>query len=205
MIVGAICGRLVCGWLCPFGLVQDLLYKIPFVKKIASFPGDRTLRYLKYLILLVFVIILPLTIVDIVGQGSPFFCKLICPAGTLMGGIPLVATNEILREMVGGLFAWKMAILLLTIIMSMIIYRPFCKYLCPLGAIYAGFNRISAHRLMVDKDSCISCGLCSAACKMGVKPHLHPRDPECIHCGDCVKSCPRQALRMGFVQKHAKR
>ena len=80
-------GRFVCGWLCPFGLIQDLLHKIPFVKKIGTFRGDRLLRKLKYVIFLVFVILLPMFVVDMLGQGAPYFCKLICPAGTLEGGI----------------------------------------------------------------------------------------------------------------------
>ena len=77
MLMGAVFGRFVCGWLCPFGLVQDLLYKIPFVKKLRRLPGDRFLKYLKYVILAGFVIILPLTVLDIVGQGQPWFCKYI--------------------------------------------------------------------------------------------------------------------------------
>lgn len=201
MIIGAICGRFVCGWLCPFGLFQDLLHKIPFFKKLRTFKGDRILRYLKYVILLVFVIILPLTVVDIIGQSSPYFCKLICPSGTLFGGIPLVAKNEALQETIGWLFAWKNVILAVTVILSIIIYRPFCKYICPLGAIYAMFNRISLHRLRIDEDKCTHCGACSKACKMGVEPDKKPCDPECIHCGNCIKACPHNAIQMGFRDK----
>ena len=73
--IGALVGRFVCGWLCPFGLIQDLLHKIPFFKKVETFKFDKHLRKLKYIILLVFVIILPLFLVDILGQGSPYFCK----------------------------------------------------------------------------------------------------------------------------------
>ena len=81
IFVGALLGRLVCGFLCPFGLIQDLLNKIPFPKKIRTFRGDKLLRKLKYVILLVFVVLMPLFVVDIMGQGSPYFCKLICPNG----------------------------------------------------------------------------------------------------------------------------
>lgn len=69
----------------PFGFIQDLLYKIPFVKKVKSFKGDRILRFLKYVILAVFVILLPMFVVDIIGQGDPTFCKYICPAERLRG------------------------------------------------------------------------------------------------------------------------
>ena len=117
MFVGALIGRFVCGWLCPFGLIQDLLHKIPFSKKITSFRGDRILRKLKYLILIVFVILLPMFLVDILGQGAPYFCKLICPAGTLEGGIPLVLLNQSLRSALGWLYVWKNVLLLITIVL----------------------------------------------------------------------------------------
>ena len=107
IFVGALLGRLVCGFLCPFGLIQDLLNKIPFPKKIRTFRGDKLLRKLKYVIFLVFVIILPMFVVDIMGQGAPYFCKLICPAGTLEGGIPLVLLNKSMRSAVGWLYMWK--------------------------------------------------------------------------------------------------
>jgi len=125
-------GRFVCGWLCPFGLIQDLLYKISFFKKIKTFKYDKHLRKLKYFILLIFVIILPMFVVDILGQGSPYFCKLICPIGMLEGGIPLVLLNKSMRGAIGFLYYWKGTILILTILLSIMIYRPFCKYICPL-------------------------------------------------------------------------
>ena len=197
MLLGALLGRFVCGWLCPFGLVQDLLYKIPFIRKINRFPGDKVLRYLKYVILLVFVILMPLFVVDIVGQGAPAFCKYICPSGTLLGGIPLVFKNPGLQAMVGFLFRWKVAILLVTVFLSILIYRPFCKYICPLGATYALFNRASLYRLRVDKDQCVYCGLCAKTCKMGVDPVKTPNSAECIRCGDCARACPKNAIHLG--------
>lgn len=143
LLIGTVLGRVVCGFLCPFGLFQELLHKIPFFKKIKTFRLDKPLRLLKYGILLVFVILLPLFAVDAAGSGSPWFCKLICPAGTLEGGLPLVLSNASLREIVGFLFHWKVAILIVTLVLSILIFRPFCKYICPLGAIYALFNRVS--------------------------------------------------------------
>ena len=118
MIFGSLMGRFVCGWLCPFGLVQDLLHKIPFVKKIKKVPFDRYLRYLKYVILVVFVIAMPLLLVGESGYGSPWFCKLICPSGTLLGGIPLVAKNPGLQRAIGFLFGWKVSILVILLILS---------------------------------------------------------------------------------------
>jgi len=201
IFTGAIFGRFICGWLCPFGLVQDLLHKIPFPKKIKTFKGDKLLRKLKYIILLVFVILLPLFVTDIIGQGSPFFCKFICPAGTLEGGIPLVLLNKVLRGTIGWLYLWKNIILIVTIILSIIIYRPFCKYICPLGAVYSVFNKVSVFRYQLDKSKCTGCTACAKACQMNINPVQSPNSPECIRCGKCIKSCGTGALSSGFISK----
>lgn len=197
MFIGALMGRFVCGWLCPFGLIQDLLHKIPVWKKIETFRGDKLLRKLKYIVLLVFVILLPMILVDILGQGAPYFCKLICPAGTLEGGIPLVLLNKSMQSALGWLYAWKNALLAATIILSLVIYRPFCKYICPLGAVYSVFNPVSVFRYQVDREACINCGACAEICKMQVNPAKHANHPECIRCGACKKVCPAKAIRHG--------
>ena len=195
MFVGALMGRFVCGWLCPFGLIQDLLYKVPFFKKIESFRGDKSARKLKYVILVVFVILLPMFLVDILGPGAPYFCKLICPAGTLEGGIPLVLLNKSMRSAVGWLYAWKNVLLAVTVIFSVLIYRPFCKYICPLGAVYSVFNPVSVFRYRVDDEKCTGCGICAKVCKMQVNPVKNANHPECIRCGVCKASCPVKAIR----------
>lgn len=209
MFIGALMGRFVCGWLCPFGLIQELLHKIPLPKKIHTFRGDRFLRGLKYIIFLVFVILLPMFAVDMLGQGAPYFCKLICPAGTLEGGIPLVLLNDAMRGAVGWLYAWKNVLLAVILILSMVIYRPFCKYICPLGAVYSVFNPISIFRYRVDKAVCTDCGACAKVCKMQVDPVKHPNHPECIRCGSCKKVCPAGAIRFSVkpdpVKSHGTR
>lgn len=197
MVFGALFGRLVCGFLCPFGLAQDLLHRIPG-KKIKRVPFDRALRYLKYVILAVFVLWLPLFAVNIVGQGDPWFCKWICPSGTLMGGTPQMFVNPQLRGAIGFLFGWKMFILLALVVLSVFWYRPFCKYLCPLGAIYAMTNRISLYHYSVDAHKCTDCGACARACKMQVDMHRTPNHPECIRCGDCKQACPEKAISSGI-------
>lgn len=203
IFIGAMLGRVVCGFLCPFGLLQDLLHKIPFPKKIRTFCGDKLLRKLKYVIFIVFVIILPMFVVDIMGQGAPYFCKFICPAGTLEGGIPLVLLNKSMRSAIGWLYAWKSVILVGTVLLSVLIYRPFCKYICPLGAFYSVFNPISVFRYHVDEDKCVHCGKCASECRMQVNPVENANAWECIRCGRCKKVCPTQAISCG-IKNHVK-
>ena len=186
---GAVLGRLVCGFLCPFGLLQDLLHKIPFPKKIRTFKGDKTLRKLKYAVLIVLVIVLPLCV-----KLTPFFCKYLCPSGTV-SGVLLALSDTSLFRMFGSRFAWKACVLGIIVLLSVVIYRPFCKYLCPLGAFYAPFNKVSAVKIQVDAGKCVGCGACEAVCPMNVNPAKTPNHTECIRCGDCVHECPAKALR----------
>jgi ferredoxin-type protein NapH len=194
MMVGALAGRFACGWLCPFGLLQELIYKIPGLRKGKSLPGHRFLKYFKYLILGVLVLALPLIFTDLAGQGTPWFCKLICPAGTLEGGWTLTLFDPRLREAMGWLFTWKSFLLLLLLFLSLVSYRPFCKYLCPLGAVYGLFNPVSCLRLEVKKERCTDCGACEAVCPMSLNPAENPGSPECIRCGKCISACKFGAL-----------
>ena len=195
-LFAVIFGRLICGFLCPFGLIQDLLFKIPFVKKVRELKGEKFLRCLRFIILAVFVIILPMFVIDITGLGKPWFCKYICPVGTLEGGIPLVLMNKTLRSAIGFLFKWKVAILIVILIFSIIIYRPFCRYICPLGAIYGLFNKISFVSYKVDKSKCTKCGVCQKTCKLNIKVYENPNSMDCIRCGECIEACSVKALKM---------
>ena len=180
--------------MCPFGLVQDLLYKIPFMKKMKKLPGDRFLVWIKYMILALFVILLPMFAVDFTGQGEPWFCKYFCPSGILMGGIPLYAVSGGIRRAAGLLYAVRFIMLILLLLLSIMVYRPFCRYLCPLGAIYGFFNPIAFTRYRVDEARCTSCGKCREACKMDIDASLTPNHLLCIRCGDCKKACPENAI-----------
>ncbi len=194
MIFGATVGRLICGWLCPFGLAQDLCHKIPFLTKIKNLPGHKYLRYIKYIVLAVLVLILPAGIKDQTGLGQPWFCEWVCPSGILLGGIPLTIMNVSLQSAIGFRYWWKVTLLILILLLAVKSQRPFCKYLCPLGAVYGLCNPISLYRYHVDKDQCIQCGACQKACGMDIKVWEHPNDPECIRCGSCKTACPTGAI-----------
>ena len=198
VVFGSLAGRFVCGFLCPFGLVQDLLFKIPFCKKISGLPGEKGLRWLRFVFLAVFVVLLPAFVADITGLGEPWFCKFVCPVGTLEGGVPLVLLNSAMRGAAGFLFRWKLLILVLTIFSSIILYRPFCRYVCPLGALYGMFNKISLYRFFVDEKKCTKCGACQKVCKFHIPVYEKPNSMDCIRCGDCKTACPHKAIKTGL-------
>lgn len=235
LVFGALLGRAVCGFLCPFGLLQELLYKIPLMKKVRTFKGDRALRYAKYGFLLFLVILIP-AVMSLSGDAQPAFCKYVCPQGALEGGIPLVLYDRFLGGVqqagapvpslaglsvpgldsvvnaaalrqsgptlkVGLLYFWKIGILVSFLLLSVKIYRPFCRYVCPLGAAYAPFNKLALYRLHFDENACVHCGRCRRACNMDLDPVKQLNHAECVRCGDCVDACPTAALSLGFRKK----
>lgn len=191
LLLGVTLGRTVCGFLCPFGFLQELLYKIP-VPKIGKNRITRALSRLKYMILVVFVILLPIVFKAATKLPVPAFCKYICPAGTLEGGIPLVLLDESLGSLAGVLFTWKVLLMAVILISACLIYRSFCRFLCPLGAIYSLFAPVALLGVTIDEDKCTGCGRCVRTCKMDVK---HVGDMECIQCGECRKECNMDAIR----------
>ena len=198
ILLGVLLGRFICGFLCPFGWFQELLHKIP-TKKLST-KRLKPLTYIKYAVLLFAVVLLPMLVTNDVGMGEPFFCKYLCPQGVLEGAIPLAAVNSGIRAALGALFSWKLCILITVVVLSVIFYRPFCKWLCPLGAFYALLNKVSLFGMKVDKHKCVSCGKCAKACKMDVDVTKAPNHTECIRCGMCVRACPTKAVsfRYGF-------
>lgn len=195
LLFGLALGRWICGWLCPFGWVQDLVYRIPFFKKIRTFPYERYLRWLKYVVLGVLVIGLPL-LSAFKGVLVPYFCKYLCPSGTLFGGIPLAITKY--GSQTGFAFWWKVGVLAAILLVGLLISRPFCRYLCPLGAIYGIFNRIALVHLDYASDKCVDCGKCKTVCPMGIDPTKQFNSAECIRCGRCARSCPVDTLHVRF-------
>ena len=196
ILLGVLLGRLICGFMCPFGWLQDLLHKIPGKK--LSTKKLKPLRYLKYLVLVLTVILLPAFLVNDLGMGDPIFCKFLCPQGVLEGAIPLAATDDGIRAALGRLFSWKLGILVAIIVLSIIFYRPFCKWLCPLGAFYGLMNRVSLLGIKVDHLACTGCGSCAKSCKMDVDIRTAPDNAECIRCGACIGSCPASAISFKY-------
>lgn len=198
MLFGLVLGRVVCGFLCPFGLIQEWIHKLP-VPKLRKGRVTRALSYVKYVLLALLVVLIPLYYA---AQRFPLpaFCKYICPAGTLEGAVALLAhpENEGLFSMLGELFTGKFAILAAVLAACAFVYRAFCRFLCPLGAIYGFFCRIALLGVKVDPDLCTNCGLCVRKCPMDVR---RVGDHECIHCGACAGECPTKAIHWRGARK----
>lgn len=192
-LFGSLPGRFVCGWLCPFGLVQDLLHKIPVFRKRKRLPFHHILKYGKYVVLALLVCV-GSTFLFSGFAKIPAFCKYLCPSGTLFGALPLLGANGQLRSQAGLLFFWKLGILLVILVLSVKVYRPFCQYLCPLGAVYGWFNRFSLVQIHWEKERCSSCMACKKACPMDLSPEEISVSPECIRCGKCTAACPEKCL-----------
>ena len=194
LLFGTLLGRTICGWICPFGLIQELLHKVPTFK-IRKSRLTRALTWLKYAVLTVFAAAVPLWYGLKHGIPVPAFCKYICPAGTLEGaaGLLIGPAGTGLFGMLGAQFTRKFAILMIAGLSCVFCYRSFCRFLCPLGAVYGLFNRFSAAGVRVEKEQCSHCGACVMTCGMDVR---HVGDRECIHCARCVSVCPEKAISL---------
>jgi ferredoxin len=129
--------------------------------------------------------------------AEPWFCKL-CPHGTMEAGIPLVLWDPVqgLRALVSWLYWVKIGILLFVIVAFIAIKRPFCRLICPIGAVYSVFNKGSMlHLTFPGRDACTDCGKCRKVCPMNIDPHESPNQLECIRCNECVTSCPKSGLK----------
>ena len=190
---------------CPLGSLQDnidFLFFLQFLKNqlrhqlIAEYNLLKlNLWDLKYVFLAVFVVFIPLYIGFTKDMTVPGFCKYICPAGTLEGAVGLLANpaNTSLYGMLGIYFTRKFVILAVIGLACVFIYRAFCRFICPLGAIYGLFNKFALIGVKVDESSCTNCGLCVKKCKMDV---LHVNDQECIQCGKCIDVCAKGAISL---------
>ena len=184
--IGAMFGRAVCGWACPFGLFQDLLAGVGPRHKLVRSNRWARMRY---------VVLVGLVAIGALATGSPIFCKL-CPAGTLGAGIPQVILRPFLRQMIGPLYWIKVGLLAVLVLVALFVKRPFCRFLCPLGAVYSPFNRVSLMRMRVDYSACTRCNACKHVCPVDIAIYEHPDSDACIRCLECTR-CPAVSVSYG--------
>lgn len=184
IILGLLVGRMACGWLCPVGLLQELITKI----KSRTVEIPRFFSALPYFNLMILAVLLPYITTE------HWFSKL-CPVGTLIAGIPWVVWNPanpqtgdptIVPGSVGILFLVKIAILVGFLVLFVVAKRPFCRYACPLGVFWSFFNKLSLMRLEVS-PTCTKCGACEKSCPAGLRVYEDPNSRHCIRCLECTK------------------
>jgi uncharacterized protein with FMN-binding domain/polyferredoxin len=181
MLLTIIAGRWFCGWMCAFGAYNDLIYFISkkiFKRKFkVDEKVDSILKYVKYIIL-IFIIIISWTIgSNILGSTSPW---------DVFGQITNLST--VISNLLIGLI-----LLVLITIGAFFIERFFCRYLCPLGAVFAIVSRIGITKINKPKADCGKCRACTMNCSMGLQLYKidGAKGGDCINCLKCTEVCPR--------------
>jgi polyferredoxin len=201
-MVGVAVGRIFCGWACPFGLLQDLLYRLRSPK----WRLPRGANALKYALLLALVIAAPISLGGgaqkagsdrVVKQstGAVDYCALVCPMGTLEAGVPGLVINAKIREDMSWKSWLKLGLLAAVLGLMIVSRRSFCRTLCPLGAAMALMSKTSFLHLSTDQDRCTRCMRCVAACPTYARTvpdetRRKEATAECVLCLECVRRCP---------------
>jgi len=228
LIVGILLGKSFCGWVCPFGFVQDL---IGFAKRKKMQISPRThesMIYMKYAVLgITLFVSATFSVSKLIGSSYAYESALgifaqapfttLSPAETLFATLPKMISdysNTILQvpflEQLSGianfppLFWVQLFIMVGVLVFSAYVPRGWCKYFCPHGAIMAMMNRFSFLGLRRNLAKCAKgeCRLCVEACPMNVRildlPWEKFSDPECIYCMKCVDVCPDKAIKLKY-------
>ena len=185
-LITLVWGRFFCGFICSFGAMQDLLNSIgkliPFKIKVPE-KADKWLKLLKYALL---------AFVAVGVWGFSVTGDTVWSPWTVFGVYSSFSGWSSLKYFLtlGGVF------LLLIIIGSLFIERFFCRYLCPLGALFSLVSRFRIYSLKRKPDKCGNCKLCTSKCSMGIPLYKYEkvRSGECINCMKCTSVCPNENI-----------
>lgn len=192
LLIGALLGRLLCGWVCPMGLLQDLLYRLPGRK--INLP--RWTNAVKYVSLAILVVLLPF----LWGETTlASFCR-ICPTSALQVTIPGLITGAV--KSISPMVALRLAVLVAVIGLAVVSSRSFCRILCPIGAMLAPLNYLSFWKVGPNRKACTNCKACDRVCPTDVKPSERlkaglpaNRALDCVLCHDCTARCGRVGIK----------
>jgi ferredoxin-type protein NapH len=178
-IVGAVFGSFVCGWACPFGLLQDLIAEVPTPK--VALPSWTS--GFRYVVLIVFVLLIPYFGGE---KHSLFFCRL-CPAGALEGSVPSMVQQAAAGQPVVWPTTAKTAIVVVLLLAMFFTWRPWCTLFCPLGAIYGLCNQVSLMVLRFHPEKCVGCKSCRSLCRDTRHARHRADSSRCVHCLECTR------------------
>lgn len=182
VLAAIVLGPMFCGWICPFGAFQDFVAEV-FGKAINEkrfnrhIPEklDKVLRYLRYVSLATVLYMVAKSAMTLLEEINPY--------------------HALLDLFVGEFALIGLLVLGLVTVASLVIHRPWCKYLCPYGVFLGLFNILRVNSIVREPSTCVSCNLCQKACPMNIKVQEEEvtRDHQCISCLECTSdnACPR--------------
>ncbi len=185
-VLTIIFGKVFCGWFCPLGSVQEFIYHktgklrktaVPvFLQKIIKSRllkiSGIILSYLKFAVLIMIIVRTSKEVSLIFARIDPYYA--------------------LFNFWTGDVLLSAIIVLISVLVLSVFIYRPWCRFFCPLGALLGIMQFFSFYKITRNKELCISCGLCSGNCpqNINVADKITVYSTECIKCGKCVSSCP---------------
>lgn len=192
---GVFLGTVICGWICPFGFFQDLAASVPTPK----YDLPSWTSYGRYVVLFVSVLAVPYFL----GAEHWLFICRYCPAGALEGAIPSIISDAASGNSIVIPNTLKITVTVLVVGAMFVKRRPWCRVLCPLGAIFSIFNRFSVFSLKVNPKTCNNCKSCHSLCKYGLEPDTDADNSRCVRCLECTQ-CKKDAVTVDYLFDNSK-
>ena len=185
VVLTIIGNKLICGWACPFGALQELIYSLPILRKIKRWKA-------------------PFWLTNTIRGG--LFCVVLLFLFGIVGGRKGFVIYHYLNPFNLFNLDFDHWLILVTVVVFLVLafftYRPFCHLICPFGFVSWIAEQISLTRVNIDHEKCTDCGLCIKACpSQAAKDRVSDKlfGADCFSCARCLNACPQDAIRYGSV------